>query len=397
MTDNVKDFYKSINEVARKLPNLPKRKKKNFFDILGIERKETINSKMLAYFFNPEEEHGFGTLFFDCLLKIISEKLIKPELESIYSVPFKVELEVATLSADKPENQLKRIDLLILGSNWSIIIENKLYHHLSNPLDIYYQHVKNEHINHKRNIFGVVLSLDEKNKTDCTQNGTTFYNVTHQELINKVQQHLVLTDIENDLDIFYLREYAKSINSHYINKMNEPISDSILATIIDQREAVNEIIEKREKSIEYIDQKIKDVFSERGYYYKKPWYCHPDNENLCFFVTPSDEILKRNKIGIAFELWNNLQNEVGDNLMAMHKEIKAKNIKEFVFVKEHNHDNMKRIITFRRDKFLSNEQTISTALGTILDDFFFNNGGVEDIVLSCLPENSKLKMAKDYL
>ena len=125
------DFYKRINEVAKNLPELPKRPKKNFFDILGVERKETINSKMLAYFFNPNEEHGFGTLFFECLLKIISEKSNKSELESIFSAPFKVELEVATLSADKTENQLKRIDLLILGSNWSIIIENKLYHHLS--------------------------------------------------------------------------------------------------------------------------------------------------------------------------------------------------------------------------------------------------------------------------
>lgn len=389
------DFYKQINEVAKNLPELPKRPKKNFFDILGVEGKETINSKMLAYFFDPNEEHGFGTLFFECLLRVLREKYNDDKLKNDYSEPFEIAIEVATSSADSLENQLKRIDLLITGSQWSIIIENKLFHHLSNPLDVYEKHVINEKKIGKKDIIGIILSLDTKSEAACKVDETQFFNVTHRELINKVQQHLILTDIENDIDIFYLREYAKTINSHYKNKMNEPMSDSILATIIEQREAVNSIIEKREKSLEYINQKIKDVFSERGYYYKKPWYCHPDNENLCFFVTPSDEILKYNKIGIAFELWHNLLNEVGDNLLVMHKEIKAKNIKEFVFVKEHDHSNMKRIITFRRDEFLSNDETISTALGTILDDFFFNHGGVEEIVLTCLPENSKLKMAKD--
>ena len=59
------EFDIKINKVSRKLPDLPKKKKKNLFDILGVERRETINSKLVAYFFNTEEDHDFGSLFFD--------------------------------------------------------------------------------------------------------------------------------------------------------------------------------------------------------------------------------------------------------------------------------------------------------------------------------------------
>lgn len=383
------DFYKQINEVAKNLPELPKRPKKNFFDILGVERKETINSKMLAYFFDPNEEHGFGTLFFECLLTVLREKYNDDKLNNDYSEPFEIAIEVATSSTDSLENQLKRIDLLITGSQWSIIIENKLFHHLSNPLKVYEQHVINEKKLGKNDIIGIILSLDTKSEAACKVDETQFFNVTHRELINKVQQHLILTDIENDIDIFYLREYAKTINSHYKNKMNEPMSDKIVASLIEQKEAVNDIIEKRTASINYINEKIREAFAERGYRFEKVWYYAPKYKKIRFYITPSEEILKTNSIGIAYELWDDSLSKIGiENIkLIQEKLINPEEGRFDISAERDNRDTMKRVVTYRDENFLSHkEDTIKGKLGAILDNHFFNDGGVIQNVQCYLPE-----------
>ncbi|KPM31512.1 Hypothetical protein I595_2779 [Croceitalea dokdonensis DOKDO 023] len=392
------DFYKQINEVAKNLPELPKRPKKNFFDILGVERKETINSKMLAYFFDPNEEHGFGTLFFDCLLRVLSEKSNCDRFIQDFSEPFEIAIEVATSSADSPEDRLKRIDLLITGSQWSIIIENKLFHHLANPLDVYEQHVINDKKIRKEDITGIILSLDTKSEVACKVHETQFFNVTHQELINKVQQHLILTDIENDIDIFYLREYAKTINSHYKNKMNEPMSDKIVASLIEQKEAVNNIIKKRTASINYIDEKIIEVFAEKGYRYEKGWYYDPKYKNIRFFITPTEVILETNSIGIAYELWDDSLSKVGiENIKLIQEKLINPEEGRFDISAKHDKGNtMKRVVTYRDENFLSHkEDTIKGKLGAILDNHFFNDGGVIQNVQCYLPETLQATTTED--
>ena len=59
-----------------KLDDIPKHKerKKTIMDIAGIEHLETKWSLIYAYFFNPKESHGLGTLFYDSLSEILLHK-----------------------------------------------------------------------------------------------------------------------------------------------------------------------------------------------------------------------------------------------------------------------------------------------------------------------------------
>ncbi|MRX62588.1 PD-(D/E)XK nuclease family protein [Maribacter luteus] len=378
------ELYKRINEVARQLPELPKKQKKNFFDILGVQRKETINSKLLAYFFDPEEDHGFGTLFIDALVSILDLKLDKVNAFEKFTGQFEVSTEVTTSNAVAPEDQSKRIDLLLTGIDWSIIIENKLYHYLSNPLDVYFQHVNNSPHNKEENIIGVVLSLEPIIEEPNTQRKPYFINITHRELITKVQQKLILSHIESDIDVFYLREYAKTINSHYRNKMNEPELNKLIGSLIEQKEAINEIFEKRKAAITFLDKEIEEVFTERDYKSVKSWYCHKKNENLCFCINPTDEILKYNKISVGFELWNDLLKKVGrENLAQIQSTIQNGKMEKthLNFDVNNDHAHMNRIVTYRKDDFLSENRSLKSELGSILDSYFFNENGIEDVVL----------------
>ncbi|WP_024482427.1 PD-(D/E)XK nuclease family protein [Cellulophaga baltica] len=387
------ELYIKIDKVSKQLPDLPKKRSKNLFDILGLERRETINSKLVAYFFSAEEEHGFGTLFFDSLIQIIEENNYLRENLEIFKGAFSVLTEEITRDAKLDENKQKRIDVTLKAENWCIIIENKLYHHLNNPLEAYLNHAKKR----TENVLGVILSLESQETKEFEEGKYKFVSITHQELINKVQQNLILSHVDNDTSIFYLREYIKTINSHYKNKMDKPQLDHLVSSIIEQKEAVNDIVKKRLAAILFIEDTIKDVFAERGYKKSDVWYGHPANPDLCFWVTPATEIIESNKIGIAFFLFNDLLSTEGlDSLKEIH--LKLEQVASPLFYLDATYDkpNAKRIITYRENDFLNPETNLKTKLSSILDSFYFNPGGIERVVINNLPKYLNYKIASEY-
>ena len=196
-----------IENLALRIRELPPLAPKNFFDITGIRNKEVINSKVLSYFFNVTEEHGLGTLFYDSLIEIINRKKTdhRPSFDLIhFSADFTIEEEEPTSTATELEDQKKRIDLLLKGENWAIIIENKLYHDVINPLATYWEHVSD-----KQYKIGIILSLFEVGKKKCTVpiKGITYINITHNELISEVSKRFTFTSNYNETSLFYLKEY----------------------------------------------------------------------------------------------------------------------------------------------------------------------------------------------
>lgn len=113
-------------------------------------RFEEICSRILAFFFQPTNEHGLNDLFLQSLLEIIS----KGNTLRIVNNQISVDTEVQT-------DDGKRLDLLILGTDFIIGIENKIYATLYNPLDEYKQLINQKATQKKtvNNIFKVVLSV----------------------------------------------------------------------------------------------------------------------------------------------------------------------------------------------------------------------------------------------
>ena len=77
---SIVDIANAINKIPKLTP--PRR---NIYDILGIRSKELANSNALAFYFNQNEEHGFGDLFLKSLLELAGayetfEEKIKEEI-----------------------------------------------------------------------------------------------------------------------------------------------------------------------------------------------------------------------------------------------------------------------------------------------------------------------------
>jgi hypothetical protein len=120
MTTALEDF---LNEVGK---HVHPQKERTLFSLGGRGYYENPASDLLAFFLKPDAEHGFEALFLQAFLECM--KLDPADLGMAAGV---------TVSRDGKTEEGKKIDLVVQGSDWVLLIENKIYHILNNPLDFY--------------------------------------------------------------------------------------------------------------------------------------------------------------------------------------------------------------------------------------------------------------------
>lgn len=296
------EFERQIEDIAIRLPKLPAKRSKNLYDILGVKNKENVNSRVLAYFLSAHEEHKFNFLFFDALKELIKEKAEDFDLD-LYSGNFRVLTEDSTYRSDEESEKQKRIDISIEGAGWCIIIENKINHIVNNPLATYWKHATQKY---PENVVGIILSIFKVQKHECiVNNEIKFINITHKELINRIQKNLIIGTKTSDISLFYLKEYIKTIESHYKTMTDKPRMNEIVNAIVKQGNNIKSINDKVEASIRFIDNEIKQVFESFGFKQDKSWYRNPDKHpDLYFWVDDTRRILFENKLWFCFETRN---------------------------------------------------------------------------------------------
>ena len=315
MTNDKFDITKEVALINAKLPALPRRPRKNLFDILKIQHREIRNSNILAYFFNPNEEHSFGSLFYDSLQELAIEKIkaIKKSHPDILFNDINSFDEIKEVNTEEHTKgakiKTKSIDIVLEGEDWVIAIENKINHYLANPLNIYWAHLKSK----KKTPFGILLTLFPY-RIEKLKDGFCFLNITHKELIQRVQQNIQLTEEISDTDIFYLREYFKNIESHYYHLKNTPEMNKIVQEIIDNYSEISEILKKKVEAEKHVESQINEAFSEFGYVKASKWFRREDKKyDLYFYIPPASELMRSNSLWLCFEIRNHTNQDIDRN------------------------------------------------------------------------------------
>jgi hypothetical protein len=135
--------FDELLEGLKKLPPLQP-KEMTFMEIAGYPQFENVCSNILAFYLNPNNEHGFGTLLLDALAKVINEEIATNE-QSIQAIR-----EVIT-------DGKKRIDLVIESDDYVLAIENKIFAGIDNPFQDYSEYL--EKLSKGRKIYKVLLSF----------------------------------------------------------------------------------------------------------------------------------------------------------------------------------------------------------------------------------------------
>lgn len=163
-----------------------------FMEISGYPHYENVCSNILAFFFDPSEPHGFGTLFLDALAQVGGIE----DPDRTIGVNVEVAREESTSSGN-------RIDLLIKSDSHVILIENKIFHEIANPLEDYIRHAKSHYKQLESHLFLLTL----KPSGDVGR----FKNVTYEHLVAQIRT--LLGDYLAHADTRYLTFMLDFLNT----------------------------------------------------------------------------------------------------------------------------------------------------------------------------------------
>jgi len=165
-------FVALLNEF-RKLPPAVSRSP-TFMEVAGYPHYENVCSNILAFFFDPNNPHGFGSLLLDALAEAGP---IDGIAEGAYA-NVSVERESTT-------NAGNRIDILIESDTLLMVIENKIFHAADNPFADYAAFINQRNINGKT-ICKLLLTLYPSDAG--IKYG--FTNLTYSRFIDAIHQRI---------------------------------------------------------------------------------------------------------------------------------------------------------------------------------------------------------------
>ena len=237
MTENL-DLYQLL---IKDIPAAPK-PPFGFLELCGSSTNETVNSTVYSRFLNPSINREVSTLFLTALTELIKEKCGK-EL-SVGDV--NVSTEVIT-------EEGKRIDIYINDptNQTTIIIENKLNHHLNNDLSSYWRH--SPYSDEQK--AGIILTLEQLSVPIDYQD--SYINIRHIELVQHVEQSGLPAGIPQNY-YQYINDFINTIKYLSNNiEMNESAK-----FYFNHADAVNKAMHTHEAATEYIDQQLQIAAAE---------------------------------------------------------------------------------------------------------------------------------------
>lgn len=248
MTSEINKYQKLL-EVFSKIPI--SKEEKTFMGICQYpsSRFEEICSRVLAFYFNPNEEHGFRDLWFRAL-----NQCIKQEAEYCNPKNISLILEERTSCVEVCEN--KRIDILIESDSTVYAIENKIGAQLYNNLKVYSEHIEKKYKIKKKKIVLTAHALNSIEKQKASQYG--FEEISYKDLFEQVNSLLgdYIVDC-NVKQLTFMIDFMKTIN----NKMNFMENRELDKFFFEHRDEVDSLINHYNKWRNNIAKQQADAIS----------------------------------------------------------------------------------------------------------------------------------------
>lgn len=168
-------------------------------EIAGYPHYENVCSNILKFYLDPTSEHGLKDLILNSLLRL-------SEVDKNFN--FDVDFEKIEVHREYQTLSGNRLDLVILTENYTIGIENKIFHHLHNDLTDYKNTVESLCYNSKKPIC-IVLSLNKLTAKEDLKKiaSNNFVNVTYEQVFNNIKQNI--------------GRYLNSSNINYVNHLTD--------------------------------------------------------------------------------------------------------------------------------------------------------------------------------
>lgn len=219
---------KILQEVHRlKKPEI----EKTIFSIGGRGHYENPISDILAFFLDPKEQHGFGSLFLQSIFQAAGKELPSSD---------RVDAPIREQYTDAGN----RLDLIVEGDNWVLVIENKIRHSAINPFADYECFINRQKQYKNKEITFILLSIWEEAAP------VNWIPVDYQSLLKHIRNNIgshFLSANNNKWHVI-LREFILNIENEYGGTM---IDQARINFVKDHYSAFQEASEMLREYTEY--------------------------------------------------------------------------------------------------------------------------------------------------
>ena len=306
MEDNILIEFARLDVPIRKTDDVL------FLEMIKKETNEAAISNLYCYFLNQDNNSEIASLFINSLLEIIEEKR-----------GIKIAFHIYECQTEVTTSKGKRIDILLTNTvepYYAIIIENKVFHTLTNDLNEYWQFLNN----YNSNRIGIVLTLS---KTKLEEDISSFYlSITHKEWIDKIKSKGIPYNI-NAKEFIILNDFIKTLENL---SMSDEINNQA-KFYFDFSKKVNSAIQTKEEAFKYVDRQIIIAGEHLGYKFDE-WtkyvkYLYLNESDLVYYTILTEELMSgSNKLEIIIELWQEKGISLADSLDKKLKEYKNFNL-----------------------------------------------------------------------
>ena len=209
MNEHLENFLKLV--AKHQMPP----KERTIFSLGGRGYYENPATDMLAFFLRPNAEHGFGTLFLSALFECMGEAKI-PELTGVT-----VEREIKTQLGN-------RMDLPIIGDDWCLIVENKIWHIKNNPFEDYEVHAMT--LGKQTTLFAVLSPGGESVKTEHH----FWVGIKYADYCTSLRRHLGKALFDGPHSKWHL--FAREFILHLENEIYNPTMNTEQADFVEKHE-----------------------------------------------------------------------------------------------------------------------------------------------------------------
>lgn len=172
MNSDLKSLESFLNDVKNHITPVGET---TIFALGGRSYYENPASDLLKFFLSPDAEHGLKDLFLSTFLECIGDGHRQFDMSCV-----DIQREVRTANQNK-------IDLRILGRDWCLLIENKIYHWQANPFKDYEAHA--EQFLEKTKFFSI-LSPDGTVSPVGSANPNRWKGVSYKDYCQKLREKL---------------------------------------------------------------------------------------------------------------------------------------------------------------------------------------------------------------
>jgi hypothetical protein len=233
--------YEKYLELIREFESLPKIvRSESIFEIAGYPHYENVASNILAFFLNPNNEHGLGQLILSSLLNLAAA-------DETNQRNVQVSREVYTINGG-------RLDILIETDNYLIGIENKIYHYLANDLEDYSNSLDEWAKRNQLSVVKIILGIRKE------QGSFGFICITYEELFSKVKERLgSYATTSSQKWILYLIDFMSTIEKLKGDDMEFNENDKFF---IENEDRINLLVNARSSFLSKLNSKVRKLQEE---------------------------------------------------------------------------------------------------------------------------------------